>query len=332
MESLIELCDLIADNPAQFQEKLTWLCRRCPPPEALLVGSPRVSRPQLNAVLAVARFLSKCSNCVDKWPKSLILAFYRSIFSSFNPSFWPQSLGIDSIASFFNDFLGYVSKASNLCPDFASDVSGFTGEIVIAAIGNVSGDVRISKVFLHAISLNFPPTIPSDADRLISTLLDRFEICIPGSPRELISNNSVATSAQSSPLSMGHERSSPGNDMSIASGSSSSLVTRIADDAGSSQSPKGIVMNGSSGPWRTNVDSLAANMGFNDGGGGSGAYRRAIAAFEEESLDSLEKREIAFKLIGHILDKTQVDLKLLEQVRSIAREQLLSMVAFLKVK
>ncbi|XP_019197522.1 PREDICTED: phosphatidylinositol 4-kinase alpha 1-like isoform X1 [Ipomoea nil] len=332
MESLIELCDLIADNPAQFQEKLTWLCRRCPPPEALLVGSPRVSRPQLNAVLAVARFLSKCSNCVDKWPKSLILAFYRSIFSSFNPSFWPQSFGIDSIASFFTDFLGYVSKASILCPDFASDVSGFTGEILIAAIGNVSGDVRISKVFLHAISLNFPPTVPSDVDRLVSTLLDRFEICIPGSPRELISNNSVATSAQSSPLSMGHERSSPGNDMSNASGSSSSLVTRIADDAGSSQSPKGIVMNGSSGPWRTNVDSLAANMGFNDGGGGSGAYRRAIASFEEESLDSLEKREIAFKLIGHILDKAQVDLKLLEQVRSIAREQLQSMVAFLKIR
>ena len=73
---MTELCDLIAQNPAQFVEKLAWICGRCPPPEALLVGSPRVSRSQLNAILAVARFLSKCPSHSDEMPKSIILAFY----------------------------------------------------------------------------------------------------------------------------------------------------------------------------------------------------------------------------------------------------------------
>ncbi|CAH9056262.1 unnamed protein product [Cuscuta europaea] len=332
MESLIQLCDLIADNPTQFQEKLMWMCGRCPPAEVMLAGSPRVSRTQLNAVLAVARFLSRCSNVVDKLPRSLIIAFYRSICSSFDPSFWPQSFGIDSIALFFHDFLRYVSKASDLCPEFATYISGFTAEIVISAIGNVTGDIRICKVFLNAISLNFPPLDPPDADRLIFSLLDRFEVSIPCSSQELISNTSAATSAQSSPLSLGHDRLSPGNDISNVSGSSACLVSRLADDPISSQSPKSIMVNGSNGPWRTNVDLLAANMVYSDSGGGSVSYNRAIAAFEEEPLDSLEKREIAFKLIGHILDKVSVDAKLLEQVRSIAREQLQSMVAFLKVR
>ncbi|RAL49359.1 hypothetical protein DM860_012792 [Cuscuta australis] len=316
MESLNELCDLIAENPKQFQDKLMWMCGRCPPAEVMLAGSHRISRSHLNAILAVARFLSRCSNAVENLPTSLVIAFYRSLPSSLDPSFWPQSFGIDLITLFFNDFLGYVSKASDLCPDFAMYISGFTGEIVMSAIGNVSGDTRISKVFLNAISLNFPPIDHSDADRLISALLDRFEISIPCSPLELISSTSEANSAQSSPLSLGHYRLSPRNDMTNVSGSSSSLVSRIADDAVSTMSPKGIMVNGSSGPVRTNVDLLATSMFYN----------------EEEPLDSLEKREIAFKLIGHLLEKVSVDVKLLEQVRSIAREQLQSMVVFLKIR
>ena len=324
MESLIELCDLIAEKPEQFADKLVWICGRCPSAEALLTGSPRVSRSQLNAVLAVARFLSKCPNYDDQRPKSLLLAFYRAIPSSFTPSFWPQSFGNDAIASFFNDYFAYMCRAAESASDFATDIAGFTGEIVISATGNVSGDLGISRVFLNALALNFPPILSSDANRLVSCLLERLEITVPNSPRELIS--SEAASSQSSPLSLNHfpyhsnERASPGNEVSNASGSSGS----VADDASSS---KGIVTNGGSAGWKSNVDILNVSTGLNDGGGGKGI----LISFEQESLENLEKQEIAFKLIRHILDKATVDSKLLEQVRLVTKEQLQSMLAFLKV-
>ncbi|CAK9170038.1 unnamed protein product [Ilex paraguariensis] len=53
MESMIELCDLIAQNPSQFADKLAWICGRCPP---------------IDSVLATARFLSKCPNFDDMRP------------------------------------------------------------------------------------------------------------------------------------------------------------------------------------------------------------------------------------------------------------------------
>uniref|UniRef100_A0A5B7AN74 1-phosphatidylinositol 4-kinase n=1 Tax=Davidia involucrata TaxID=16924 RepID=A0A5B7AN74_DAVIN len=336
MEALIELCDLIAQNPAQFSDKLAWICGRCPQPESLLSGSPRVSRSQLNAILAVARFLSKCPNHSDHSTKLVVLEFIRSIPASFNQSFWPQAFGKDSVASFFGDFLGYVSKATELSSDFATDVAELMGEIMISAVSNVSGDLGISRVFLSALSQCFPPILPSDADKLVSCLLDHFVSYVPNSPRELVSATPEASSSQSSPITANHhqpnEISSPGNEASNISGSSSSAASRFADDA-TTASSKGSVVNGGSIAWKSSVDQLVMNIGFNDGGGGGAAkYRQQIAFFEEESVENLEKQEIAFKLIGHILDKVHINPKLLEQVRSIAKEQLQSMSVFLKIR
>ncbi|PHT33066.1 Phosphatidylinositol 4-kinase alpha 1 [Capsicum baccatum] len=195
MESLIELCDLIAQNPGQFGEKLAWICGRCPPVDLpVLAGSPKVSRSQLNAILAVARFVSKCPNHSDEFPKSLLVAFYGSIPSSFNPNFWPQSFTNDSIVSFFGDFLKYICKACELSPEFSAEVSRFTGVIIISALGcNVNGDIGVSKAILKAMCCHFPPIVPSDADKLITLLLEEFENLVPPEP---------GTSSHSSPMSV----------------------------------------------------------------------------------------------------------------------------------
>ncbi|XAR72828.1 1-phosphatidylinositol 4-kinase [Bertholletia excelsa] len=337
MEPLMELCDLVAQNPGQFAEKLTWMCGRCPPSEALFAGSPRVTRAQLNAVVAVARFLSKCPIHNDQRPKSVVLEFLRSIPSSFSQSFWPQSFGADSIGSFYVDFFGYVSKATELSADFATDVAGFMGEIVISAVGNASGDLGISRAFLKALSQSFLPIVPSDADRLVSCLLDHFVSYVPNSPMELVPATPEASSSQSSPIAQNHfqpnDSSSPRNEVSNASGSSSSSASKVADDA-TTASSRGSGVNGSSVAWKS-IDQLVSSIGgigFSDAGGNEAAYRRQISTFEEEPIESLEKQEIAFKLIAHILDKICIDTKLLEQVRIIAKEQLHSMSAFLKIR
>lgn len=294
----MELCDLIAQNPAQFRNKIAWICSRCPPAESLMTGSPTVTRSQLHGILAVARFLSKCPNSEHETPKSLILAFYRSIPLSFNTKFWPQAFSPEAISSFFNDFMSYISKAAELSPDFSSDVAGFTGEIVIQTITNA--DSIISRVFLNALCLNFPPILLPDANKLVSILLERFDVVVPSSPRDGIMTPDAA-SAHGSPMS-GNYYQSP----NVSADSSSSA---------------GIVANGGdSVSWKSNGDISA-----------TAAYKKNLKFFEEEPVESLEKQEIVFKLIGHVFSKVTIESQLMEIVRGIAKNQLSSMADFLKV-
>lgn len=311
MEALFELCDLIAQNPKQFSEKLVWICNRCPQPELLLSGSPRVSRSHLNAVLAVARFLSKCGDSADPRSKSVILEFIRAIPSSFSRSFWPQAFSTsDSISSFFTEFLGYVSKSCDASPDFAAEVAGFTGEVIISAVCCYGAeDSGITRAFLLASSKNFPPILASDANKLVTFLLEQLALPIPASPREQIPINSGTSSSQSSPLSANHLQPSQSN------GSESSP----GNEGASNVSGSSVSMNGGA--------SIFGGFSMNDGQ----QFRQHVASFEEESAESLEKQEIAFKLITHALDKVQIDTKLLEQIRFLAKRQLQSMSAFLKV-
>lgn len=58
---------------------------------------------------------------------------------------------------------------------------------------------------------------------------------------------------------------------------------------------------------------------------------KGVSSFNEESMEQLEKQEIAFQLIERILDKVQIDTQLLERVRLISKDQLRLMTAFLKV-
>ncbi|XP_031390031.1 phosphatidylinositol 4-kinase alpha 1 [Punica granatum] len=320
MESLMELCDLVAQHPALFSDKLAWMCSRCPQPDSFGGGSPRVSPSQLNATLAVARFLSKSDSASDHSPNSAVLDFLRLIPSSFRRSFWPQSFKNESIGSFFTDFLGYLSKATELSPEFSTEVAEVMGDIVISAISSSGDDTGISRVFLLSLSQNFLPILSSDADKLVNCLLDQFTVpvMVPRSPREqmqLISETS--SSSQSSPVSVitnnmnSLEVSSPNVASQVSAGSPSGASSRLADGTPSASSSR--------------------VSGMMNGESDSGLYDK-VASFKEESLESLEKQEIAYKLIAHIVEKVRIDPKLLEQVRLMARKQVQSMPAFLKIR
>lgn len=333
MEPLTELCDLISENPTKFSDKLAWISSRCPSPESLHARSSRVSRSQLNAVLAVARFLSRCPNSPDHQPQSAVLEFLRSMPSSFRKSFWPQSFSAESISSFYSNFLGYVAKATELSPDLAEEVAEFMGEVLISALQNNNGsdNSRIAKVFLLAVSESFLPVTPSYGEKLVSILLDQLSAVSPFSSVD--ASQSVASSFQSSPASLSYlhpsteSGMSPVKEGSQLSGSSSETVGNsrlVADDATSSVSSRASEMNGGS--------SVAMGSSFGLGDGIVAAARQQVANFEEESMDGLEIQAIAFKLLGHILDKVRIDPKLLEQVNLITRRQLQLLTAFLKLR
>lgn len=332
MEALTELCDLIAKNPTKLKEKLSWICGRCPSHEFLSSGSPKISRSQLNAVLAVSRFLSQCSNLSDNRPRDVVVEFLRSISSSFRPSFWPQSFGYDSISSFYSDFLRYVLNAAGLSEEFADEVAGFLGQIVISAFNNAynnggsnSDESKICKVFLTCLSESFPRISPPDAETLINILLEQVPVVYPGSPRD-VGIASGVSSFQSSPASLSffqpHDSPSPMNEasqLSLSSGGTGAGSRNVADDAVSTTSSRVSEMNG--------VGSITSNL---DSGG---HVRRQVANFEEESVESLERQEIVFKLVGFILDnRVEIDQTLVEQVRLVAKRQLQSSSNFLKLR
>ena len=203
---------------------------------------------------------------------------------------------------------------------------------MISAIGEQRSG--IARAFLAALSQNFLPISSFDANRLVTCLIDQFAAPtvgpVPGMPREqLAAENS---SAQSSPISVNHQsltnyNDSPGNEN--ASGSSSSVASKAADDV-STASSRGMV-NGGNHVWRTGADQLAQNLGLNDGGLGAFSSGQQVVLFEEESVEFLERQEIAFKLIAHVLEKAHVEPALLEQVRLIGKKQIQSMSVFLKV-
>ncbi|KAL9238192.1 hypothetical protein vseg_012653 [Gypsophila vaccaria] len=322
MEALSELCDLIARKPAQFSEKLSWICGHCPSPEFYSGGSPRISRSQLNSLVCVSRFLSLCPSPPDHRPRDVVFDFLRSVSVSFSPSFWPQSFHTDAISTFYGDLLGYVCKAAEISPEFADEVENFFGEVVITALKNAysggSGNVAISKVFLVALSRSFPRISPSGAENLINLLLE--QICAV-SPLDAASvGGGVASgmsSYQSSPASItyfqGNENASPVNEASQVSGTTTA-------------SSRASEMNGGSSiAWKSGVvDQM-------DSGGG--AVRHHVSNFEEEDVESLERQEITFKLMWHVLDgKVDLDKKVLEQLRLVAKRHLQSSPSFLKIR
>ncbi|KAK8529802.1 hypothetical protein V6N12_060570 [Hibiscus sabdariffa] len=284
MDPMIELCDIIAKRPEQFRDKLTWICGRCPQAENLQSDSPRASRSQLHAVIAVARFLSKCPHSKDDRAISMLLDFIRALPSTLRRSFWPQSYKSESIASFYVDFLKYVYEASNASGDLASEIAEYFGEVVTATVSGQDANINdpaISRAYVLALSDYFPPVLRSDADQLIDHLFEQLAILLPASQGEIIPGNS---------------------DMSAAA-------------------------NGSISYWNSCVDQL--NL-MNDGGGA--LSKQIVASFEEESMESLEKQKVVFKMIGHVLEKVSIDQKHLEQVRLIAKKQLQYMSAFLKIR
>ncbi|KAF3674616.1 Phosphatidylinositol 3- and 4-kinase family protein, ALPHA isoform 3 [Capsicum annuum] len=289
MESIMELVDVIAENPTIFADKLVWICSRCPAEQP-----SRVSRYQLYAVLAVAPFLSKCPNHSNELlPRSVLLAFYRSIRSSFDVQFWPQSFSINSIGSFFDDFFEYICRACELCSEFSADVAEVTFGIVTSATTTRS-DVNneglgISKAVLRAMCCSFPLLCPSYANELVSHLVEQHEMLV-----YMGVSNVVLLGGSSSGCNDGG-----GDAEKRAIGSLSNVV----------------LVGGSS-------------SGCQDGG--EDAEKRAIGSFKEEPVDSVEKREMTLKLILSVLDKVSVDTNLFESVRFIVGQHLQSMVAFLK--
>lgn len=198
----------------------------------------------------------------------------------------------------------------------------------------------------------------SDAERLVGYLLEQFvpaeETTIPVSGCSLPflpSTDMTSSSSQSSPMAgrqHQHRHMQPNGDSSpvseISSSSSSTAATpngkakgkeecreKVDADGGggteeSSRRPTAV--NGSTA-GRSSLDQMGGTAGYGDG---AKLLQQQVAAFEEESVEGLEKREIAFRLFVHILDEGPFKSVHSEQVMTAASKQLKSLPAFLKIR
>ncbi|XP_074573236.1 phosphatidylinositol 4-kinase alpha 1 [Curcuma longa] len=328
MEALIELCDLVAQNPEIFADKLAWICSRCPSSAhgltdngtaASPVPPPRATRSQLHALVAISRLLSRCPTAPAS-ARAPLLDFLRTIpASALRRSFWPQAFPPEQISLFFSDLLLYAAQATELSPELATEFSGFFGSTVVTAVsilnGRGNGDPAIARAFLSAVSRSCPTIGPSDSEQLVGCLLDQF--ASPGTS-EAASNLSLSENSSSWSSSV---QSTP------TKGKLKDNDREIADDAASEVSSTMSRGNESSDGI---VRSIADQSVSKDG---SGAARQVVVTFEEEPLESLEKQEIAFRLFGQVLDRTgAVKSEQLEQVRKVATQQIKSLPVFLKVR
>ena len=95
---------------------------------------------------------------------------------------------------------------------------------MLSAVGNVSGDLGLYRAFLRALSQSFLPVLPSDADKLVSCLLDNFVSYVPNSPRELVPTTPNASS-HSSPITANHYQPNEGMSPKIEASNASSRLT-----------------------------------------------------------------------------------------------------------
>ncbi|KAH7684907.1 Phosphatidylinositol kinase protein [Dioscorea alata] len=302
MEALTELCDLIAQNPSLLADKLAWICTRCPPPT-----TPRLTRSHVHALLTLARLLSKTPSAPPS-ARIPILDFVRSLPASLSrPSFLPQPQ--DPVV-FFSDFFSYLSLAAALSPDFASELSPLLGPLLVSAVT----DPSIPRAFLSAVALHCPPIPPADSDRVVVSLLEQFG-------PNVLADESVSVSVSMSSLSEISSSWGSSAQSTPSKGKGKEEDRDVADD-GISEASVSSKPNDTSNA-RSSVDQ-------SDGGV---AVRQDVSALEEESVEALEKQEIAFRLFGQMLSQSgSVKAGHLEQVRKVATKQLKSLPGFLKIR
>lgn len=130
-----------------------------------------------------------------------------------------------------------------------------------------------------------------------------------------------------------HQHLQPNGDGSpVSEASVSSSSSALAMPSALSKGKEESVDDDGGGTGESSKGSVARpSVGNGTAGPVDGPLRQQVAAFEEESVEGLEKQEIAFRLFVHVLDKVSVKAGNLEQVRTASAKQLKSLPAFLKV-
>jgi hypothetical protein len=258
----------------------------------------------------------------------------------------------EELDPYFEELIGYVAEAVEGYPFVSQDVSVVVAGVIELAVAATEeeeeGVVALSRKFdpvlkslLSALAKRCPALQASDAERVAMCLLQRWTSL--GHHRSVSSaslsnggpssNGSVLLlcrtpgfNGHNSKWSLGHDEADTDGPVETRRPQSESPNPENPTFHTPKSTPSKI------SPFADNGvgDSSASSEKF-DGVGRKGSWVQLQTALESETIDFLERQELAFRLLGQIMLKpTFTNEKLSSQLSATARQQLNALLPLLK--
>lgn len=369
MDAMRELCSLLEQRQdVATSAGMGVLWRQCPRPGFSLQQEQEqscrrllhITWRQCLAILLVARLVARSSLGSSGHDSSrqffeLVLEFLQAVATG---------IVIDGLTTFnreeldpyFEELIGYVAEAVEDYPFVSPDVSVVVARVIELAVAATEeeekeeeeGVVVLSRKFdpvlkslLSALARRCPALQASDAERVAMCLLQRWTSLgrhrsvssaslSNGSPSSkgsaLLLCRTPGSNGHNSKWSLGHEEADTDGPVETRRPQSESPNPENPTFHTPKSTPSKI------SPFADNgVGDSSASSEMFDGVGRKGSWVQLQTALESETVDFLERQELAFRLLGQIMLKpTSTKEKLSSQLSATARQQLNALLPLLK--
>ena len=330
MRALAELCSLLTESTsAPSQEGIAVLQDQCPPPGFTQRVPVQLTGRQYNGILLLARYLAG-ANYRDGASElfSAVLEFLQGVPSIVKDS---SASGPDNMNSYFEELLKYVGEVARLCPDVSTDASKiiasfiqkFIADSMQEGLSPVNENPSLSKALFSALAKRCPTLIVGDAERVAFSILKHWIIPVESSsapilPLEITPNGDSPT--------LYHTPENNGTLKTLhREPSIDDPFEANTDEVNSFHTPK-------STPSKFSPGTVDGSTGHSDKlNGVSKSGRKLQASFEVETLEALERQDLAIRLLAQVLEQVRDNEPLVLQLRSASIRQLRDVASLLKV-
>ena len=338
MKALAELCNVLAESgSAPSAEGIDVLWRQCPAPGFTNRVPVQLTGRQFNGILLLARFVARTGGCHSTPDHfSLVLEFLRGV-----PFIAKEDapFSSDEFDVYFEELIKYVAEISEACLAVSIDVSrvisGFiqqvTAESMQEGVTLSKENFPVVKALLSALSKQCPTLNAVDAERAGLSLLQQWimptRAAIASSPNDQSPNDASPLLFHTPENNDGstrilHREPSIDEPFEIAMYTDENCTFHTPKSTPSKISPNGLgsLANGSTG----------SNGSLDKTNNESRGWRGLQASLEAEMLETLERQDLAIRLLGQILEQARHDEKLVAQLKAVTNGHLRNLVLLLK--
>lgn len=355
MRALAELCNLLTERRfATSPEVIAVLLSQCPAPGFTQRVPVQLTGRQYNGLLFLARYAAFMRDRDGASELlSIVLEFLQGVPAIVTDDS-PFTAG--DIDSYFEELLKYVAEVASVRPDVATAtskiVAGFIQRVVadpMQAGSILAKDYpSLARPLFFALSKGCPTLTEDDAEHVAQSILKHLIIhsesaSSPSSPQEFASNGE-SSAFYRTPESNGTLKASArdsSNDDSFEVNTTEFNSFRTPESTPSKFSPGAmdfhvevVSVSGRSGGIGTGHSDKTNGVinGYSEKSNGMTAdLRKLQASFEAETLDALERQDLAIRLFAQVLEQTRDSEPLVLQLRAVSIRQLRDVALLLKV-
>ncbi|KAG0598394.1 hypothetical protein M758_12G069200 [Ceratodon purpureus] len=330
MRALAELCNLLTESRSvPSAEGIAVLQDQCPAPGFTQRVPVQLTGRQFNGILLLTRYVAGTSERDGiSEPFSLVLEFLQgvpSIVKDDSPG------GPDDLNSYFEELIKHVGEVAKVYPDVSRDsskviasfIQNFIADSVQEGSSLMKQNPSLTRVLFSALARGCPTLIADDAERVALCILKHWNVPVesswaPISLQELTPNGESLTlyhtPENNGTLNMLHREPSIDDPFEVDTDEGDSFHT--LQPTLSKFSP-GI------------VDATGHSDKLN---GTSKSGRKLQTIFEAETLDALERHDLAIRLLAQVLERVRDNEPLVLQLRAASIRQLRDVALLLKIR